>query len=230
MRGSVWSTLFSMLYLFSVSVSEFVVPPNFSVSRKRSTSNSLECEQHKKTKVGMEVPPVKAVTMPKKKPYKEVLAGQEQSASGSRRSAAARQTIFAWTSVHTAAWKRKACNTLPTARRTSSMRVARGLVGGPTDEAGIIGVLAENACDGGGYRRLELTETSEGYVLADEARLVDRAERAHDNHGAQERDDEGSCGQVHQRSPNVDEKLTEIQCELQSSRGEPGLDIGAKVG
>ena len=77
-------------------------------------------------------------------------------------------------------------------------------------------VLAENVCDGGGYRRFELIETSEGFVvegvagnviklktmhgptttgmkIAGDLRVLEHAtERAHDSSGAQEQDGRGA--------------------------------------
>ena len=37
---------------------------------------------------------------------------------------------------------------------------------GPTDVAGIIAVLAKNACDGSGYRRFVFIKKSQGHVVA----------------------------------------------------------------
>ena len=94
---------------------------------------------------------------------------------------------------------------------------------GPTDVAGIVGVLTRNSCAGDGHRRSVFIETSEDYVVAFAGRyaechqvqegartkpekyedlletieyLRDAAERAHDHHGAQDQADEGASEQV----------------------------------
>ena len=111
--------------------------------------------------------------------------------------------------------------------------------------------LAVDACDGGGYREFELIEPSDGQVVAAAWRYVechqaqraarvktakheellgtiglfeDAAERAHDNHGTQEQDDDGSlegnAEQVSQGGSDLGKKVTNVESEFFGAHAE----------
>ena len=128
-------------------------------------SVTLEHEQHKQAKASTDATPVQSMSVPKRTPVKAVLAAPLLELKDTQRSDHTFHSIKESDREFDAnlSWK-------PREGRSEDIMVVVGELESylltPSDVAGIITVLAENACDGGGYRKFVFIKRSEGIVVA----------------------------------------------------------------